>query len=151
FDLGDLAYMLPLTGRYDIVSGYRIDRQDPACRRLFSWGYNTLVGLLLGSPVRDLDCALKVFRREQLPALLTRSDNYFANAEMFTRARQQGLSVVEVGVRHRPRAAGQSKVSLRDIPKTLGRLLPFWWSDLLFPARARAARFGGWCWAGLVF
>src|ERR1043165_9512524 len=49
FDLNDLEYVLPLTRRYDIVCGYRIERQDPTRRRFFSWGYNTLVKLLLGS------------------------------------------------------------------------------------------------------
>src|SRR5205085_2557693 len=111
--------------------GYRIDRQDPALRRFLSWGYNAVAGLLVASPVRDVDCALKVFRRDALAALLPESAGFFANTEMLTRARLQGLSVVEVGVRHRPRAAGQSKVSWRDVPRTLSSLLPFWWSKLL--------------------
>jgi dolichol-phosphate mannosyltransferase len=136
FDLHAVSYMLPLTHHYDIVCGYRIDRQDPPRRRFFSWGYNTLVMLLMGSPVRDLDCALKIFRREKLVGILPESSNFFANTEMLTRARQQGISLVEVGVRHRPRAAGESKVRLTDIPKTLNTLLPFWWSRFLFPGQA---------------
>jgi dolichol-phosphate mannosyltransferase len=166
FDLADLAHMLPLTRRFDLTCGYRIDRQDPPRRRFFSWGYNTLAGLLLGTHVRDLDCALKVFHRAQLPAFLPQSDNYFANAEMLTRARQAGLSVVEVGVRHRPRAAGASKVSWREVPRTLGKLLPFWWSRVLFPALAQVLGAGSpaqgaglptpphgrrWFWTALVF
>jgi dolichol-phosphate mannosyltransferase len=42
--------------------------------------------------------------------------------------------VAEVGVRHRPRRRGRSKVSLLDVPRTLTTLLPFWWSRVLFPA-----------------
>ncbi|HKB41234.1 MAG TPA: glycosyltransferase [Gemmataceae bacterium] len=151
FDLGELAYVLPLTRHYDVTCGYRIDRQDPAHRRFFSWGYNTLVKLLMGSPVHDLDCALKVFRREQLPAILPECNNFFVNTEMLTRARQLGLSVVEVGVHHRPRAAGESKVSLWDIPRTLSVLLPFWWTRVLFPGRDReAGKFGALSWLGLL-
>src|SRR5262249_25505192 len=122
FDLRELEYMLPLTKHYEIVCGYRIDRQDPAKRRFFSCGHNTLITMLMGSPVRDLDCALKVFRRDKLQAILPESKNFLVNTEMMTRARQQGMSIVEVGVHHRPRAAGESKVSLRDIPKTLASL-----------------------------
>ncbi len=136
FDLNDLAYMLPLATQYDIVSGYRIDRKDPPLRRFCSWGYNTLIQGLLGSTVRDVDCALKIFHRDQLPSIEPQSDHYFANTEMSTSARMQGLSVVEVGVRHRPRAAGVSKVSLLEVPKTLSALLPFWWQTMMFSNEA---------------
>src|SRR5437016_2699759 len=37
FDLAELEYMLPLSRRFDITCGYRIDRQDPALRRFLSW------------------------------------------------------------------------------------------------------------------
>ena len=150
FDLNDLAYMLPLTQRYDVTCGYRIDRQDPTRRRFFSWGYNTLVKTLLSSPVHDLDCALKIFHREQLLDFLPASNNFFVNTEMLTTARLQGRSIIEVGVTHRPRAAGESKVSLTDIPKTLGTLLPFWWSRLLFPASRVPTPLNARFWAGLL-
>jgi dolichol-phosphate mannosyltransferase len=151
FDLSETSYMLPLTERYDITCGYRIDRQDPVPRRFFSWGYNTLVTLLMGSPVHDLDCALKIYRREKLATILPECDNFFANTEMLTKARMQGLSIVEVGVHHRLRLAGQSKVSLLDIPRTLSALLPFWWSRVLFPARKAAPAEVGSLWLGAGF
>jgi dolichol-phosphate mannosyltransferase len=151
FDLHELAYVLPLTERYDIVCGYRIDRQDSPLRCFVSWGYNTLVQALLGSPVRDIDCALKVFHRDQLPAILPENRRFFANTEMLVNAGDAGLSVVEVGVHHRPRAAGQSTVSVGDVPRTLSSLLPFWWTRGMFPARETpAAGPTGWFWAGFV-
>jgi 4-amino-4-deoxy-L-arabinose transferase-like glycosyltransferase len=151
FNLHELEYMLPLAQRYDITCGYRIDRQDPARRRFFSWGYNTLAKMLVGSPVHDIDCALKVFRRSQLLTILPECDNFFANTEMLANARRQGLSVVEVGVHHRGRAGGESKVSLRDIPRTLAALLPFWWNRVLFPGRnPETATLGAAFWACLL-
>lgn len=127
FDLRDLGRMLPLTRAADVVVGYRLRRQDTRRRRFYSWGYNRLAQWLLGTGVRDIDCALKVFRADALAALLPRSRGFFVNTEMLARARQLGLRVAEVGVRHRPRAAGRSKVSLLDVPRVLGVLLPFWW------------------------
>src|SRR3990172_4830338 len=59
FDLAQLNRMLPLSAEADIVCGYRVGRQDPAYRRFLSWGYNRLIGWLLGSAVRDCDCALE--------------------------------------------------------------------------------------------
>ena len=79
---------------------------------------------------------MKVFRRDVLPRVMPESDNFFANAEMLWKARQHGLSIAELEVRHRPRRLGRSKVTLRDVPRTLATLLPFWWSRRLFPRSA---------------
>jgi dolichol-phosphate mannosyltransferase len=132
FYLADLASLVPLTDRHPVVVGYRLARQDPWRRRFFSRGYNWLSRTLLGTRVRDCDCALKVFRKEALQSLLPRSQGFFVNTEMLTRARQLGFEIGEMGVRHRPRTRGASKVSLWDIPRTLRMLLPFWWTEELF-------------------
>ena len=130
FDLHDLSRLLPLTREADIAAGWRIDRKDSWQRRFFSWGYNQLAHFLLGTCVRDIDCALKVFRRGALARLLPESRGFFVHTEMLTRARQLGLKVAERGVCHRPRRRGLSKVSLWEVPRTLGRLLPFWWENV---------------------
>jgi dolichol-phosphate mannosyltransferase len=135
FHLADMAGLLPLTEEYQLSVGYRVNRQDPWQRRFFSWGYNLLARTLLGTQVQDCDCALKVFRKEALKELLPETEGFFVNTEMLARARQLGYSVAEVGVRHRPRLRGSSKVSLRDIPRTLATLLPFWWTEVAFAGR----------------
>jgi dolichol-phosphate mannosyltransferase len=138
FHLADLEPLLCLADGYPLAVGYRVGRQDPWQRRFFSWGYNTLVRALLGTRVRDCDCALKVFRRDVVTALLPETPGFFVNTEILTRARQLGYRVAEAGVRHRPRLRGTSKVCLADIPRTLCTLLPFWWSQVLFPGVAGA-------------
>ncbi|MBY0513733.1 MAG: glycosyltransferase family 2 protein [Gemmataceae bacterium] len=139
FELGELAAMVPLCDRCPLVAGYRVDRKDPWRRRFLSRGYNRLARTLLGTRVRDVDCALKVFRREALANLLPESRGFFVNTEMLTRARQLGYDVAEVPVTHRPRLGGASKVSLREVPRTLGTLLRFWWASVLFSPPARPA------------
>jgi dolichol-phosphate mannosyltransferase len=136
FDLTDLGTLATLADEYPVVAGYRADRKDPWRRRFFSWGYNRLVRTLLGTGLRDVDCALKVFRRDALARLLPASRGFFVNTEMMTRARQLGLRVAEVPVTHRPRASGESKVSLREIPRTLRTLLGFWWANVVFGPKA---------------
>jgi 4-amino-4-deoxy-L-arabinose transferase-like glycosyltransferase len=133
FHLADLGTLVALADEQPIAVGYRVARKDPWQRRFVSWGYNCLVRALLGTRVRDCDCALKVFRTDILEQILPESDGFLVNAEMLARARRLGLGVAEAGVRHRPRLRGVSKVSLRDIPRTLCSLLPFWWSRVLFP------------------
>jgi glycosyltransferase involved in cell wall biosynthesis len=146
FDLADLSRLAALTAEYPIVAGYRADRKDPWRRRFFSWGYNRLARTLLGTRLHDVDCALKVFRREVLADLMPESRGFFVNTEMMTRARQLGIALIEVPVIHRPRASGQSKVSLREIPRTLRTLLGFWWSQVVMgnkPATVSRAVFQG--------
>ena len=72
--------------------------------------------------------------------LLPESANFFVNTEMLARARLR-LPLTEVGVRHRPRRQGQSKVSLAEVPKTLSVLLPSWWAHAVTrrPASLAAA------------
>jgi dolichol-phosphate mannosyltransferase len=143
FDLTDLARLLPHTDQYPAVVGYRVDRQDPWRRRFLSRGYNLLARFLLGTRVRDCDCALKVFRKEALSNLLPETEGFFVNTEMLARARQLDYGVAEVGVRHRPRLRGSSKVSLRDIPRTLATFLPFWWTQVAFPSPSSPSPLGG--------
>jgi dolichol-phosphate mannosyltransferase len=131
FDLADLAKLARLTEEAPIAVGIRADRKDPWKRRFLSWGYNVLARALLGTRVRDVDCALKVFRREVLAGLLPESRGFFVNTEMMTRARQLGLEVAEAPVTHRPRAGGASKVSLREVPRTARTLLRFWWREVV--------------------
>ena len=62
FELRELDRLIVLARDYDVVCGYRIDRKDTFLRCLYSRVYNVLVRSLLGTKVRDVDCALKVFQ-----------------------------------------------------------------------------------------
>lgn len=134
FDLTELDRFVLLSQRYDIVCGYRIDRKDTALRCLYSKVYNQLVRLLLGTGVRDVDCALKMFHRDIVQQLKITGDGFLVNSEILTQAKQRRHSVVEVGVSHRPRTAGTSTVSIRHIPKVLSSLVRYWWNEVQFPA-----------------
>jgi dolichol-phosphate mannosyltransferase len=140
FDLLDLGPMAKLAKESPIVAGYRHDRKDSWRRRFYSRGYNVLARAVLGTRVRDCDCALKVFRREALAKLLPESRGFFVNAEMLTRARLLKLPLVETPVTHRPRLGGESKVSLWDIPRTLRTMFAFWWKELVVGVRREPVR-----------
>ena len=123
FDIRELDRLVLLAKHHDIACGYRIDRQDPWRRKLYSQVYNALVRLLLGTGVRDCDCAFKLFRRELVQSLPLKTDGFFVNAELLAQARLRGKSIVEVGVTHRPRTHGQSTVSaLQALPVAAGLL-----------------------------
>jgi dolichol-phosphate mannosyltransferase len=140
FDLTDLARLAALAVDVSVVVGYRAHRKDPWRRRVLSRGYNVLARALCGTRVRDVDCALKVFRREVIAGLLPEARGFFVNTEMMTRARQLGLKVAELPVTHRPRAGGESKVSLREVPRTFRTLLRFWWREVVRGPRPAVTR-----------
>jgi dolichol-phosphate mannosyltransferase len=137
FHLEDLGLLLPLTDQVPVAVGFRVGRQESWRRLFLAGGFNLVVRTLLGIRVRDCDCALKVFRREVLPGLMPQTNGFFVNAEMLTKARQQGIAVAEAGVRHRPRGAGVSKVSVWQVPRVLRTLLSFWWRQVLFGGRRK--------------
>lgn len=140
FDLLDLGPMADRARYASIVAGYRHDRKDSRRRCFYSKGYNLIARALLGTRVRDCDCALKVFRRDALAKLLPESTGFFVNAEMLTRARLLGMSLEEVPVTHRPRLGGESKVSLLEVPRTLRTMLGFWWKTLVRGERRADAK-----------
>lgn len=140
FDLNEIDRFLLLSKDYDIVCGYRIDRKDTPLRCLYSRCYNQLVRVLLGTQVRDIDCAFKVFRREVIQRLEITTDGFLVNSELLTQARQRGHSIVEVGVSHRPRTAGESTVAIRHIPNVFVSLVRYWWNAVQFPPRRQPRR-----------
>jgi len=133
FDLAELDRFVLLADDYHVVCGYRIDRKDSALRCFYSRAYNLLVNLLLGPGVRDVDCALKMFHRDVLRELRITTNGFLVDTELLTQARQRNCSVVEVGVSHRPRTAGQSTVSIAHIPVVIASLLRYWWNHVQFP------------------
>jgi glycosyltransferase involved in cell wall biosynthesis len=95
---------------YDIVSGWRIDRQDKfLTRRLPSQAANWLISKVTGVRLHDYGCSLKAYRREVLE--MTR---LYGEMHRFipALASQIGVRVAEVPVNHAPRRYGRSKYGL---------------------------------------
>lgn len=108
FDLGEVRLLVDAVGANDIVSGYRLTRRDPFIRRANAFMYNRLARLLFDIPVRDVNCAFKIYRRDLLQRLLPqlRSTGALINVEILARGRKLGARVAEIGVHHYPRTAG---------------------------------------------
>ena len=120
FDLNELEAFLPFSDRVDVVAGFRINRQDPPIRRLNAWAWNHLVRVLFYVPVRDIDCAFKLFRRDLFERLDLESVGAMVNTELMVMLGRSGASVVELGVTHYPRTSG---VARGADPKVIMRAL----------------------------
>jgi len=109
FDITELARFMPFLGTVDVVAGYRVNRRDRPARRLNGYAWNILVRALFYVPVRDIDCAFKIFDRRVLKEIDLESVGAMVNTELMVKLGRRGSSVVEVGVTHRPRRAGEAR------------------------------------------
>ncbi|WP_306534232.1 glycosyltransferase family 2 protein [Geobacter sp.] len=95
---------------YDVVSGWRKDRQDTFInRRLPSILANGLISRMTGVHLHDYGCTLKAYRREVLDGV-----NLYGEMHRFVPAlaSQVGARVTELPVRHHPRLHGTSKYGI---------------------------------------
>jgi glycosyltransferase involved in cell wall biosynthesis len=123
----DLAEMPPLLERIrdcEIVSCYRLHRQDPLVRRINGWCWTRLVCLLFRLKLRDIDCAFKLYRREIFDGMPLCSTGALIDTEVLARAARKGCRIVQQGVHHYPRTAGaQTGANLRVILRAFRELL----------------------------
>jgi glycosyltransferase involved in cell wall biosynthesis len=111
FDMTELTRFVPLAPSCDIVAGYRTHRADPPHRVMNAAAWNLLVRRMFDVPLRDVDCAFKLMRRELVQALPVTAEGAMVSTELVTRACEAGARIAELGVAHRPRTAGRSSGS----------------------------------------
>lgn len=123
FDMNELPLLLAWADRADVVAGFRRVRQDPVMRRANAWAWNRLVRALFYVPVRDIDCAFKLYRREPLAAVDIESRGAMIDTEIMVKLARRGSAIVEVGVTHLPRTAGTARgAKPRVILRALGEV-----------------------------
>lgn len=126
FVFGEIDRLLEGLSEADIVSGYRVNRQDTFIRKLNGFGWNTLVRLLFGYLCRDIDCGFKLFRREVLEHVTLVSDGAMIDTEFLAGARARGFRIAEVPVTHLPRMAGEpTGANLKVIARAFRDLVRF--------------------------
>lgn len=106
---------------YDVVSGWRKDRQDRVFdRRLPSMAANWLISKVSGVRLHDYGCTLKAYRREVLERV-----QLYGEMHRFipVYASWSGAKVTEAVVNHRARKYGTSKYGIMRTFKVLLDLL----------------------------
>ncbi len=117
-DPADIPMMLEkLDEGYDVVSGWRINRQDTyLTRTLPSNMANGLISRVTGVNLHDYGCTLKAYRREVLTGF-----RLYGEMHRFIPvfAHSVGAKIIEVPVNHHPRRFGEAKYGLERILKVL--------------------------------
>jgi glycosyltransferase involved in cell wall biosynthesis len=93
---------------FDMVIGFRANRQDRWWRKANSRIGNWLARTLLGVRVKDINCAYKMFHRLLLQQLSLTSEGAMISTELLAFAAQAGWTFQEVAVAHYPRKFGSA-------------------------------------------
>jgi glycosyltransferase involved in cell wall biosynthesis len=109
------ALLAKMDEGFDVVSGWRKDRQDAAIRRNFvSRVANWIISQISGVRLHDFGCTLKAYRRE-----VVKDVRLYGEMHRFVPiyASWMGARVCEIPVRHHARKFGKSKYGLERILK----------------------------------
>jgi len=111
-DAADIPKLLAkLDEGFDVVSGWRKDRQDAAMSRVVpSVLANGLISLVSGVKLHDYGCTLKAYRRDVMAGV-----RLYGEMHRFipVYASWRGARVAELPVNHRARTRGKSKYGIR--------------------------------------
>ena len=91
---------------YDVVSGWKIHRNDPMEKRLPSKLFNKVTSRLSGVKLHDFNCGFKAYRREVVRAISVYGERHRYIPVL---AHQRGYRITEIAVSHNARPFGRSK------------------------------------------
>jgi glycosyltransferase involved in cell wall biosynthesis len=124
-DPADIPLLLAkLDEGFDLVSGWRKNRQDNTLTRLIpSKIANWLIGQVTEVKLHDYGCSLKAYRSEVLADL-----NLYGELHRFIPALAfiEGAKIAEIPINHHARRFGQSKYGLGRTFRVLMDLLTIW-------------------------
>jgi glycosyltransferase involved in cell wall biosynthesis len=99
---------------YDLVVGWRHDRQDHWSRVLPSKVANWLIGKVTGVPIKDNGCSLKAYRADLIKNIPLYNEMHRFIPAMASLAAPR---IAQIKVRHHPRRFGKSKYGFSRIYK----------------------------------
>lgn len=108
FDLAELGLLVQAAnqGKTAII-GYRKKRSEGWGRQLNAQLFKWYIDVLFRLHVRDIDCAFKLIRADQLKSLQLNSGSAFTSAEILYRLKKKKVRFTEIGVTHYKRLYGQ--------------------------------------------
>jgi glycosyltransferase involved in cell wall biosynthesis len=135
-DVVGRAVQALLVTRADVIAGYRLDRTMEGFRRtVYSYLYNSLIGILFGWPHRDINFSFKLMRREVLQAVELKSEGSLIDAELIVKAKNLGFVIQQLGLDYFPRTRGSSTLSSPTVILKIFRELITLYPEMRHPRR----------------
>ena len=105
---------------FDVVSGWKSNRQDPISKTLPSKLFNKITAKLTGIPLHDFNCGFKAYRKEVLDGIKIYGE---LHRYIPVLAQELGFTNTEVSVKHNKREFGVSKYGWERYTRGLVDLL----------------------------
>lgn len=124
-DPRDIPRLIKELDRYDMVSGWRHNRQDSLLKKLFSHCGLFLRRLILKDPIHDSGCSLKAYKKEALEGIELYGEMH---RYIHLLVAAKGFRVGELKVNHHHRHSGRTKYNSKRVIKGFLDLLfvKFW-------------------------
>lgn len=145
----DIPEMLvQLDAGYDLVHGWRHQRQDNLMRTLPSRIANALISKVTGYKINDLGCTLKAIKSE-----IAKELELYGEMHRFipVLAYNLGADCLEIPVNHRPRVAGESKYGIGRTTRVLLDLITIQYMTKYFSSPMKFFGAIGFAVGGLAF
>ncbi len=128
FDFGEIKKFLPYTAKADLIVGYRLRRADSLPRKIFTFGWALIARILLGLEVKDYSCGFKLIKKAVFEAVQPLvGEEKVTQIELLIKAKRLGFKIVEVGVHHYPRVAGQQTgANIKVVFRSILDLIKLW-------------------------
>lgn len=120
----ELSKLIPYTPKYDMIIGWRKNRQDPPERLRQSWVYNRILEILFGIRVHDVN-SVRFMRKAILSSVRLNSSSAFVDAELLIKAKRNGFRIIEVPIDHRADTHRGSGGQLATILSTIVDMIRF--------------------------
>jgi len=123
YDPQEIAILQQFTSDADFIVGYRKERKDSLTRVVAAKVFNVIARTLFDIPVRDIDCSFKLMRSDRLRQFHIGSSGFLIDTEILAKAEQQGFTIRETAITHRPRRSGKSSIRPVHVVETLSGFL----------------------------
>jgi len=120
FDLNEFKLLLPYAKDYDVVAGYRINREDALTRIWVSKMYCMLIKAVFNLKGNDFNCGFRLVKKKIFKTIRLKCKTGLGTSELLIKSRRDGYKVKHIGIHHFSRYSGTSvfEQKLLNIPKS---------------------------------
>lgn len=108
YDVREFEPYLHLLKSNDVLAGYATKKAVSGFRKFQSWMHNTLINILFLVHFRDINCAMKIFKKPVLDKISINCNPYgaFIDAELILKSKKLGFRIAQFPVTHYERKSG---------------------------------------------
>lgn len=115
YDVREFEPYLYLLQDVDILSGYAVKKAVTLRRKLQSVVYNFLIRLLFGVNLKDINCSMKIYKKNVFDSMKIESTSAFIDTEMLIKAKRSNFKIVQFPVTHYRREKGLASGSKPNV------------------------------------